>query len=355
AVTSQRQRRGSARDYSETSNRVARMERSAIRDRSPPRREQSRISRSLSSVAHSRDPVAPSGLRSLQLIPEQSDKQSTRPLLRWGWWRSLLRLLLELRLRRRPRRTRRCLLRLRRTLCGRRRGRRLRRIGLRADDGLIGAFAVGQPDVVDRVLDAMQAGACSVHPAREDPLHLALQRDLVDLDKGVGVGGFRRWPRVAGTGLHTQRAELHGLADILVEIDDAAGDLVEAGEARLLVGDLGGRRLGHDLVTRLQRRRRLRHALGWRLALARWRVGDARLRLARLRRLSGNARLRALGRDGCSRRRRQRLRLEASRRRSALPRRRTVRGRQQAAARQFRHFLVVVGEWLLRLVTARNG
>ena len=171
---------------------------------------------------------------------------------------------LELRLRRLSRRARRRLLRLRRTLCGRRRRRRLRRIGLRADDGLVGAFAVGQPDVVDRMLDAMQAGACRVHPAREDPLHLALQRDLVDLDKGVGVGGFRRRPRVAGTGLHAQRAELHGLADILVEIDDAAGDLVEAGEARLLVGDLGGRRLGHDLVARLQGRRRLRHALGWR-------------------------------------------------------------------------------------------
>ena len=207
----------------------------------------------------------------------------------------------------------------------------------------------------------MQAGACRVHPAREDPLHLALQRDLVDLDKGVGVGGFRRRPRVAGTGLHAQRAELHGLADILVEIDDAAGDLVEAGEARLLVGDLGCRRLGHDLVARLQGRRRIGHALGLALArrqprqrsTGRWRVGDAWL--ARLRRLSGNARLRALGSDGRSRRRRQRLRLEASRRRSALPRRRTVRGRQQAAARQFRHFLVVVGDLLLLLIAAGNG
>ena len=97
----------------------------------------------------------------------------------------------------------------------------------------------------------------------------------------------------------------------------------------------------------------LRHALGRGLALARRRVGDARL--ARLRRLNGDARLGALGSDGRSRRRRQRLRLEASRRRSALPRRRTVRGRQQAAARQFRHFLVVVGEWLLLLIAARNG
>ena len=119
----------------------------------------------------------------------------------------------------------------------------------------------------------MQAGARSIHPAREDPLHLALQRDLVDLDKGVGVGGFGGRPRVAGAGFHPQRAELHGLADILVEIDDAAGDLVEAREARLLVGDLGGRRLGHDLVARLQGCRRLRHALG--LTLARRNPGSA--------------------------------------------------------------------------------
>src|SRR5829696_6903819 len=134
---------------------------------------------------------------------------------------------------------------------------------------------------------------------------------------------------------------------------DAAGDLVEARETRLLVGDLGGRRLGHDLVARLQRRRRLRHALGRRLALARRGIGDARL--ARLQRLNRDTRLRALRSDGRSRRRRQRLRLEVSRRRSALPRRRTVRGRQQAATRQFRHFLVVVGEWLLRLlIAARN-
>ena len=94
------------------------------------------------------------------------------------------------------------------------------------------------------MLDAVQAGARRIHPAGKDPLHLALQRDLVDLDKGVGVGGLGRRPRVAGVGLDPQRAELDGLADILVEIDDAPGDLVEAGEARLLVDDLLRRRLG---------------------------------------------------------------------------------------------------------------
>ena len=125
----------------------------------------------------------------------------------------------------------------------------------------VGTFAVGQPDVVDRMLDAVQAGARRIHPAGKDPLHLALQRDLVDLDKGVGIGGLGGRTRIAGVGLHPQRAELHGLADILVEIDDAAGDLVEAGKARLLVDDLLRRRLGDHLVAGLQRGRRSRHAL----------------------------------------------------------------------------------------------
>ena len=156
----------------------------------------------------------------------------------------------------------------------------------------------------------MQAGACRIHPAGENPLHLALKRDLVDLDEGVGIGGFGRRARVAGVGLDPQRAELHGFADILVEIDDAAGDLVEAGEARLLVDDLLGRRLGDDLVARLQRGRRLRHALG--LALAgrqsrqriggRRRVGDA---LAGLRRRNRDARLGILRNHGGAGRRRQ--------------------------------------------------
>ena len=44
-----------------------------------------------------------------------------------------------------------------------------------APNRLLRLFAVGQPDVVDRMLDAMQAGARGEHPAREDPLHLALQ------------------------------------------------------------------------------------------------------------------------------------------------------------------------------------
>ena len=51
---------------------------------------------------------------------------------------------------------------------------------------------------------------------------------------GASVGG----PRVADPRRHLQRAELHRLVDVDVEGDDAAGDLVEAGEDRDRVGDL---------------------------------------------------------------------------------------------------------------------
>ena len=65
---------------------------------------------------------------------------------------------------------------------------RRRRAPVRGSDRrLLRAFAVGQPHVVDRVLDRVQAGARGEHPAGEDALDLALQRDLVDLDEGVGV------------------------------------------------------------------------------------------------------------------------------------------------------------------------
>ena len=125
--------------------------------------------------------------------------------------------------------------------------RRLRRRGHHR------ALTVGEPDVVDRMLDRVQSRARGEHPAGEDAAHLALQRHLVDLDEGVGVRRLGRRPRVAGARRHLQRAELHGLADRHVEVDDAAGDLVEAGEQRGLVDDLLRRRLGDDLVARLRR------------------------------------------------------------------------------------------------------
>src|ERR1700726_1404668 len=38
--------------------------------------------------------------------------------------------------------------------------------------------AIGQPDIVDRMLDTMQTGARRKHPAIEDALDLALKRHL---------------------------------------------------------------------------------------------------------------------------------------------------------------------------------
>ncbi len=85
------------------------------------------------------------------------------------------------------------------------------------------------------MFDPVQTGTRRKHPARKYPLHLALQRDLIDLDKGVSVGGFGSRAGVAGIGLDPQRAELNGFAYILVKIDDAPGDLVQAGKLAFLL------------------------------------------------------------------------------------------------------------------------
>ena len=137
---------------------------------------------------------------------------------------------------------------LRRRRLGLGRGGRRRRLGrlrrcaarrqfLRRGDRR-GLLAVGQPDVVDGVIDGVQAGARGEHPAVEDALHLARQRDLVDLDEGVGLRRLGRRPREADPRRHLERAELHRLVDIDVERDDPAGDLVEPGENGDRVGEL---------------------------------------------------------------------------------------------------------------------
>ena len=143
------------------------------------------------------------------------------------------------------------------------------------------------------MLDRVQPGARREHPPGEDALDLALQRHLVDLEERIGVRRLGRRARVAGARRDLQRAELHRLADGGVEADDAAGDLVEAGEQRALVGDLLRWRLGDDLIAVGG----LRH--------------DARLALAR--------RKRRIDRRGGTVGRRQGLRLHRARRR-ALPR-----------------------------------
>ena len=211
------------------------------------------------------------------------------------------------------------------------------------------------------MLDAVQARACGKHPAGKNPLHLALQGDFVDLDKGIGVGGLGGGTGVAGVGLHAQRAELNGLADVFIEIDDAAGNLVQSRKARLLVDDLLRRRLGHHFVTGLQCRGHRRHRALLLRTLPRWNVDagrrdrDTLIGLTGLRRRHGDAGLRILRNDRGAGRRRERLRRHASRRRHALTRRRPVGRRQQAPARQFGDFFFVVGNSLRLLATTGNA
>jgi hypothetical protein len=203
-----------------------------------------------------------------QITGSADSRRRRRQLLRRP-----LRLLLDLLLLR---------LRLRLRLRSRRRLRR----ALGGND-LAAAAAIGQPQIVDRMLDRVQAGTGGEHPAGEDALHLALQGHLVDLDEGVGVRRLFRRARVAGPGGELQRAELHGLADVHGEVDDAAGDLVETGEMRGRMHD-ALRRRSHDLVigrwrsgrrsrgsrrarrraaarqVRIRQRTRLHTASGWR-------------------------------------------------------------------------------------------
>ena len=152
------------------------------------------------------------------------------------------------------------------------------RLGRGGDRWLLRAFAVGEPHVVDRMLDRVQARTRGEHPAGEDALDLALQGDLVDLEEGVGVRRLGRRARVADARRHLQRAELHRLVQRNVERDDAAGDLVEAGEHRRIVRDLLRRRRDHDLVVRRRGRGRRLAGRAARLALPGGRPGSARLR-----------------------------------------------------------------------------
>ena len=109
-------------------------------------------------------------------------------------------------------------------------GRASVRLGLlrRRHVGLL--LASLQPHVVDGMLDGVEARAFGKHPAGEDAPDLAVERDLVDLDEGVGLRLLFLGPRIADARRHLQCAELDRLVDIDVEGDDAAGDLVDAGE-----------------------------------------------------------------------------------------------------------------------------
>ena len=235
----------------------------------------------------------------------------------------------------------------RRSLSGRRRRGRGRDLTVR------------QPDVIDRMLDTVQARAGGKHPAGEDALDLALQRHFVDLDKGVGVRRFGRRAGVARTWRHLQRAELHGLADRDVEIDDAAGNLVESRKSAPLVDDLLRRRFGDHFVAGLERGGPLCYVrAGDTLGLALPRQRERR-RAVRPRHpgLAAAARSRCLVRYFAGRR----WRRVAAPAAATAPTPAAARpapaadgsgARQQAAPRQLRNFLVIVE---LLLIPAWNS
>ena len=175
---------------------------------------------------------------------------------------------------------------------------------------LLAAFAIGHPDVIDRMFDRMQARACGKHPAREDPFDLALQRYLVDFDETVGIGRLGRRTRIANARRHLQRAELHGLVDRDVERNDAAGNFVETGKYRRRIGNTLRRRSHHHFIARLRRgigrlRRVARRPRARRQSGRRWRRRTGGALLWR-QRLSWRRRCQS------ARRRRQRLRLNGA-------------------------------------------
>ena len=112
----------------------------------------------------------------------------------------------------------------------RRRGRHLRRrLGARKR---LAALAAGQPNVINRMLDAVQAGARGEHPTRKDPLVLVGGIDLVHLDESGRLRGLRRGARVTGTFGNLERTELHGFAGRRLKGNRAPGDLVQSGKDR---------------------------------------------------------------------------------------------------------------------------
>jgi hypothetical protein len=102
------------------------------------------------------------------------------------------------------------------------------------------------------MLNGVKAGAFRKHPAGEDPLHLPLEIDLVDLDEGGRVRRLGGGRRVAHPRRDLQRAELDRLIDRDLEMRDAPSDLIECGEHRDRVLD----RIGIEGVREKPHRRR---------------------------------------------------------------------------------------------------
>src|SRR4029077_17980114 len=119
----------------------------------------------------------------------------------------------------------------------RRRGRHLRwRLGARLN--CPAAFAAGQPNGINRMLDAVQARARGEHPTRKDSLVLVGGIDLVHLDESGRLRRLRGRARVTGTFGNLERTELHGFAGCGLKGNRASGDLVQSGKDRDRMLDL---------------------------------------------------------------------------------------------------------------------
>jgi len=107
------------------------------------------------------------------------------------------------------------------------------------------------------MLHGVKAGAVGEHPTGKDPLDVAVELDLVDLDERRGVRRLGGRPRVADPRRDLERSELLRLVDGDLERQDAAGHLVERREHRNLVLDLfgGGRRRGGQSPEERKRKR----------------------------------------------------------------------------------------------------
>ncbi len=90
------------------------------------------------------------------------------------------------------------------------------------------------------MLDGVKARAFGEHPACEDPLHIAVELDLVDLDEGGGVGRLCRRAGVANSGRYFKGAKRDGLINRNFEMGNASCHLVEGGKhGNLVLDDLG--------------------------------------------------------------------------------------------------------------------
>jgi hypothetical protein len=90
------------------------------------------------------------------------------------------------------------------------------------------------------MLHGVKAGAIGEHPTGEDPLDVAVELDLVDLDEGRRVRRLGGRPGVTDPRRDLERAELLGLVDGDLERQDSTRYLVERREHRNRVLDLVG-------------------------------------------------------------------------------------------------------------------